>query len=86
MWRFSEYAVLTDSVANLRERLVGREALEGGFDLRDHAVEPGHLARAVDDHRHTERSLDDEGRISRLEPQRVYFGLEFGRLLLQIAV
>jgi hypothetical protein len=72
-----------NSAANLRERLVGREALEGGFDLRDHAVEPGHLARAVDDHRHTERSLDDEGRIARLEPQRVYVGLEFGRLLLE---
>ena len=61
--------VLTDGAANLLDRLVGRQALTRGVELLDHAVKSFHFAKAVDDHRNAEWTLDDEGRISRMEPQ-----------------
>ena len=41
-------------------------ALTRGVELLDHAVKSFHFAKAVDDHRTAEWTLDDEGRISRM--------------------
>src|SRR5574341_1356199 len=63
--------VLTDSAANLLERVRRRQALERGADLRDDAVESLRFTRPVDDQREAERPVHDQGRISWMELQRL---------------
>lgn len=75
--------VLTDSAANLLERVARRQALYRGAEPRVDGVESFHFTRPVDKPREAERPLHDEGRISRMVPQRLDFVREFGRLLLQ---
>ena len=74
---------LTDSAANFLERLIGRQAHQRGADLLDDGVESFDFTRTVDHHRKPERSVDDQRRVSRMQPHRLDFGLDLGRLLLQ---
>jgi hypothetical protein len=76
--------VLTNSAANLIERVARRQAFERGAELRDDGVESFDLARRVDDHRETEGPVDDQRRISGMKPQRLDFGFELTKRPLEL--
>jgi hypothetical protein len=56
---FLRVPVLPDSAANLVERVLRRQALYRGAELRGDGVESVHFTRPVDDYREAERPVHD---------------------------